>query len=195
MTGGRLSIRRDWTVLSLAAAVGAVLCAWALLPSHVDGTRIATGPGWVETRWTHPIDPWWPSKAFACDTATCGHALTLLLRAKIGFCNCTTGVADDEELERIGDLALVAAGHAAVSDGHAIAVGRMVGRSRPYALTAKSAGGGAGKALLVGYNDRCDAMVATALMREGEPAEVEAAVLSFLASPPVMRWTQRTLGR
>ena len=24
-----------------------------------------------------------------------------IIRAKIGFCNCTTGVADDEELERL----------------------------------------------------------------------------------------------
>ena len=37
----------------------------------------------------------------------CGTAVTLYVRAKIGFCNCTTGVADDPELERIGDFELL----------------------------------------------------------------------------------------
>ena len=33
--------------------------------------------------------------------------MTLYLRAKVGFCNCTTGIAEDEEIDRVGDLSLV----------------------------------------------------------------------------------------
>ena len=31
----------------------------------------------------------------------------LYLRVKVGFCNSTTGMADGEELERVGDVDLV----------------------------------------------------------------------------------------
>ena len=184
---------RDWAVLSLAAAVGIVLCAWALLPTRITQAKLSTDPGWTETRWTYPVDPWWPSKAFDCEAATCGTALTLLLRAKIGFCDCKNGVADDQELERISDHALVAASHSPIADGHAVVVGSMKGRSRPFDLT--SPAGASTKALVIGYNHRCDAMVATALMKNGDPTPSEAAVLAFLASPSMMQWTQRVLGQ
>jgi len=48
-------------------------------------------------------------KAFQCKAADCGTEINLYLRAKIGFCNCTTGVADDEELERLSDFDLIGA--------------------------------------------------------------------------------------
>jgi hypothetical protein len=31
----------------------------------------------------------------------------LYLRVKVGFCNCTTGIADHEELEVVGDVDLI----------------------------------------------------------------------------------------
>jgi hypothetical protein len=33
--------------------------------------------------------------------------VNIYLRAKLGFCNCTTGVADDDDLDRMGDLYLI----------------------------------------------------------------------------------------
>jgi hypothetical protein len=118
--------------------------------------------------------------------------VTLYVRAKIGFCNCTTGVADDAELERIGDLDLIDGKVMAQGDGRPIAVAWMKGRSRSYALTAGNQHGKS--ALSIGYNDRCDAIVAIAVMPHDRPNDVEAAAIAFLNSPTVMRWAEVTLG-
>jgi hypothetical protein len=115
------------------------------------------------------------------------------VRAKIGFCNCTTGVADDAELERIGDLELLGVKAAAQGDGHPIAVAYMKGRSRAYALAATDKGPGK-SALSIGYNERCDAIVATAVVQHDRPGDVESGVLTFLSGPTVMRWIEGTLG-
>ena len=53
--------------------------------------------------------------------ADCGTEVNIYIRAKIGFCNCTTGVADDEELDRISDFDLF---------GNELAARRRAGRSR-----------------------------------------------------------------
>jgi hypothetical protein len=48
--------------------------------------------------------------------------------------------------------------------------------------------------LSVGFNDRCDAIVATAVLGEGRPGAIEPAVLAFLNSRTVLRWAEVTLG-
>jgi len=48
--------------------------------------------------------------------------------------------------------------------------------------------------LSIGYNDRCDAIVATAVMPNDRPGDVEPAVIQFLNGPTVMRWAEVTLG-
>ena len=58
--------------------------------------------------------------------------IVVYLRPKIGFCNCTTGVSDDAELERVADVSLFDQRYTPLADGHAIKVGTMQGRSRPY---------------------------------------------------------------
>jgi hypothetical protein len=68
----------------------------------------------------------------------------------------------------------------------------MKGRSRPYSLANGNQPGKA--ALSIGYNDRCDAIVATVVVPHGRPGDVEAAALQFLNGPTVMRWAELTLG-
>ena len=68
----------------------------------------------------------------------------------------------------------------------------MKGRSRSYALTNGNQPGKS--ALSIGYNDRCDAIVATAVVQHDRPGDVEAAVIQFLNGPTVMRWAEVTLG-
>jgi hypothetical protein len=118
--------------------------------------------------------------------------VTLYLRAKIGFCNCTTGVADDEELERISDLELVGRRPAASGPGRPITVAWMKGRSRAYEVSTSALSTAAVRT--IAFNDRCDAIVATALIRGAEPAALEPAVLDFLNSATVLRWAEVTLG-
>jgi hypothetical protein len=118
--------------------------------------------------------------------------VNLYLRAKIGFCNCVTGIAGDADLDRMGDLALVGGEVAPLGDGRPVAIGWMKGRTRAYAFTA----GGArrGTALSVAFNDRCDMIVATVVLPHDRPATIEPSVIEFLNSGTVLHWARVTLG-
>jgi hypothetical protein len=150
-------------------------------------------PDWVEVPWPFPMDQWGKGKAFVCRASDCGTEVTVFIRAKIGFCNCATGVADDEELDRISDFDLFDNRLSAQGPGQPISIAWMKGRARAF-----SVGGDAqrlGKSVLsVGFNDRCDAIIATAVAGLERPAAIEAAVLDFLNSRTVLRWAEVTLG-
>src|SRR6266705_2510990 len=93
-------------VLAVAAALGGgALALLAAKPPSSGG--VAARPAWNEVEWPFLMDQWGKGKAFQCKVADCGVEVNLYLRAKIGFCNCTTGVADDEELDRVGDVGLL----------------------------------------------------------------------------------------
>ena len=69
----------------------------------------AAGPaeGWREIAWPFPRDGWPAGRAFRCGAALCGTEVELYVRPKIGFCNCDSGVADDDEVDRVADLDLI----------------------------------------------------------------------------------------
>jgi len=112
------------------------------------------------------------------------------VRAKIGFCNCATGVSDDEELERVGDVELLGEKFSAPGSGHEIAVAWMKGRSRAYDVPGRAPA----STLAIAFNDRCDVIVATVLVPDGPAARVEPAVLGFLNSDTVVHWAEKVLG-
>ena len=147
---------------------------------------------WAEIEWPFPRDPWGRGKAYTCGVADCGTKVVLYVRAKIGFCDCSRGVEDDEELERVSDIDLIGGRYQASGSGRPITVGAMTGRSRPYAIT--GARGSAGTALLIAFHDRCDLIVATAVMRRDRAADSELAVVQFLNSDVMQRWLEKTLG-
>jgi hypothetical protein len=174
----------------LVAAVSALV-----LPksSAAEGV-VATEPTavWSEVAWPFPMDQWGKGKAFVCKSADCGADVTVYLRAKIGFCNCSTGVADDEELDRISDFDLLGNQLTAHGPGRPIAVAWMKGRSRAFSIAGPSRA--QRSALSVGFNDRCDAIVATAVLGQERPGAIEPTVLAFLNSGTVLRWAEVTLG-
>jgi hypothetical protein len=43
----------------------------------------------------------------------------LYLQAKIGFCRCATGVSDDDEIDRVGDVELIGPDYKPLAPGHA----------------------------------------------------------------------------
>jgi len=175
----------------LAAAMAVAMA--CLIAGDVSRASAASPePLWTEVPWPFPIDQWGKGKAFTCKAADCGTQVTVYVRAKIGFCNCTTGVADDEELDRISDFELLGSQAAPQSPGRAINVAWMKGRSR--AFNAEGAMGAKVSALSVGFNDRCDAIVATAVVAPGRAAEIEPAVLDFLNSRTVLRLAAVWLG-
>src|SRR6266404_2876597 len=82
----------------------------------------APRPAWSEVKWPFPLDQWGTGRAFRCAPADCGVEVNLYLRAKIGFCNCATGVSDDLELDRVGDVDLVGSEPTAIGPGRPVAV-------------------------------------------------------------------------
>ena len=176
--------------LALCSAAGAIVLSAGWLAA--DPSAASRQPAWTEVQWPFPMDQFGRGKAFHCSAAECGTPVTLYVRAKIGFCNCTTGVADDPELERISDLELIDGTFSALNHGHPISVAQMKGRSRSYAFNSRNPA--YSSALSMAFNDRCDAIVATVMLRHNRPDITEPAVIAFLNSQTIMRWIEVTLG-
>jgi hypothetical protein len=178
----------------LRAALGAALV--ALLAG--DAVPVATGRGdgthgaWRETDWPFPLDEWGIGRAFRCGPADCGTEIVLYLRAKVGFCNCSTGVADDADLDRVGDLELFSDDFVGLDEGRPIDVGPMKGRSRPYRVAVPYAS--ARDVLAIGFNDKCDVAVATVVAEGAQLPRAERAAVDFLNSAAVLRWASAELG-
>jgi hypothetical protein len=143
-------------------------------------------------KWPFPLDQWGTGRAFVCRAADCGGEVNLYLRAKLGFCNCTTGVSDDAELDRVGDLELLSATFDGLGDGRPIAVGLMSGRSRPYQVAMRY--GAPRTAVALAFNDKCDVVVSTVVAERGLMAVAERAALDFLNGDLVLRWVEKELG-
>ena len=75
-------------------------------------------------------------------------------------------------------------------DGRPITVGWMNGRSRPYEVTMPYAA--PRTALAIGFNDKCDVVVATVVATDVPAAE--RAALAFLNGDLVRRWVEKELG-
>jgi hypothetical protein len=186
------------TIVGLAAAcVGGLLAlgvAAALQPPVVigKGPTYPAEPTWTEIKWPFPADPWGAGKAYVCTAGDCGADVHLYLRAKIGFCDCSRGVEDDEELERVSDIALVASRYQASRAGRPIAIASMNGRSRPYVIAASRNSPVA--VLVLAFHDRCDLIVATAVVADGRASELESAIMRFLNGDRILRWFEKTVG-
>ena len=88
---------------------------------------------WIETKWPFLMDQWGEGRSFQCKAADCGAELNLYIRAKIGFCSSTTGVADDNAVERLSDFDFMKGQATALGSGREIDIAGMKGRLRTYA--------------------------------------------------------------
>lgn len=174
---------------SLVVVLGATL---AGLLAGDAATVGAPRPVWTEVKWPFPLDQWGVGQAFRCAAADCGTEINVYLRAKIGFCNCATGVADDAELDRVGDLELYSDKWVGLADGAEIKVGWMNGRSRPYRVEMRYSAPVYAHA--IGFNDRCDVAVATVVTDQERLKAAERQALDFLNSDRVLRWAEKELG-
>jgi hypothetical protein len=148
-------------------------------------------PAWTEVKWPFLLDQWGIGKAFVCMPADCGSKVEVYIRPKIGFCNCSTGVSDDAELERVGDTDLVSADVRPLGAGRPIKVGWMAGRIRAYRVSGAAAGG---QLLSVAFNDECDVVVALAALGNDDAAAAASVVTAFLNSRPMVLWAKKELG-
>jgi len=177
--------------VALVAIIGAyaVFLAAQSPDEDADRTSVSERPIWREAAWPFPVDQWGSGWAYRCKAGDCGVDVDLYLRPKIGFCNCKTGVADDEELDRVGDIDLVGTESSPIGAGHPIMVHWMKGRGRSYSVAAPSAK----RVLSLAFNSRCDVIVATVIAGR-DPGSQEQAVLQFLKSEPMRHWAEVVLG-
>ena len=192
MAGNRSTIVA--IILGLALGASAGLSAFFAWPMLVQSKALTapSHPKFAETRWPFPTDEWGEGKAFRCNAADCGVEVNVYIRAKIGFCNCLTGVSDDAELDRLSDFNLMGGKPAVLGAGHEIKIAWMKGRSRAYAVSEPYRA--PGSVLAIAFNDRCDAIVATAAVDHDAPKALEPSVIDFLNSEAVVHWAEVTLG-
>jgi hypothetical protein len=177
---------------ALGAFAGAsTFFAWPMLVQSKAVTP-PSHPKFAEVQWPFPTDEWGKGKAFHCEAADCGVEVNLYVRAKIGFCNCQTGVSDDAELDRLSDFTLMGEKLSVLGPGREIGVAWMKGRSRAYAIAEPYRA--PNSALAIAFNDRCDAVVATAVVAHDHPKTIEPSVVDFLNSEVIVHWAEVTLG-
>jgi len=155
-------------------------------------TKATVEPVWSDAKWPFPQDQWDPGRAFVCMPADCGTKIEVFLRPKSGFCNCSTGVADDAELARVADTELVSREVVPLGPSRQITVGWMHGLSRAYRSADDNRP--SERLLSVGFNDECDAVVALVRFGNGDPAVIEPAVLALLNTRPVVLWVKKEMG-
>src|SRR5262245_27188382 len=187
------SVRLTLVLAGLAVAIaGYFALVVPRLASTGAGDAAVVRPAWPEVRWPFTTDQWGRGRAFVCKATDCSREVSLYLRAKLGSCNCTTGIADDADLDRMSDFDLIGSEVSPLGPGRPITVAWMKGRSRSYALTGRNRPGKS--SLSVAYNDRCDMIVATVVLPHDRPATIEPGVMEFLNSRPVVQWVEIAFG-
>jgi hypothetical protein len=146
--------------------------------------------GWQEIAWPFPRDGWPAGRAYHCNAASCGDAVDLYVRPKIGFCNCDSGVADDDEVDRVADLDMVSDRFVPLAAGKVVHVADMAGRTRDYDL--RMPDGSRRTAIGIAASRRCDLMVAVALGK-AKSSMLQPQALAFLASDAMVSWMNAAL--
>jgi hypothetical protein len=152
---------------------------------QVAGTGASGGAVWREIAWPFPRDGWPAGRAFRCGADSCGGQVELYLRPKIGFCNCDSGVADDDEVDRVADLDLMSQRFTPLEPGEVVRIDGLSGRSRAYHLD--MADGSVHAAIGFALSRRCDLLVAVA-QGNGSAAGVQRMAREFLDSNDIGRW-------
>src|SRR3984893_7620494 len=167
-----------WLVILIAAlAFGALSGVAAYQKVQPQGGSIGD-VHWREIAWPFPRDAWPAGRAFRCDSDACGAGLELYVRPEIGFCNCDSGVADDDEVDRVADLDMMSERFVPLEPGKVIRIADMQGRLRSYDL--RMADGSRHTAVGIAVSRRCDLLVAVA-QGTGTAHEVQRVALDFLA--------------
>ncbi|WGD54010.1 hypothetical protein QA641_08945 [Bradyrhizobium sp. CB1650] len=172
-------MRRAVTIAAAVIVLGA---------SGVGAYQLAPAPTerpthWREIAWPFPRDGWPAGRAFRCEGGCTG--AELYVRAKLGFCNCDRGVADDDEVDRVTDMDLISPRFAATAPGVAVRVGELRGRARSYDLDMPD--GARHAATGFALSRRCDLLVAVA-QGAGEMQAMQRAALALLETQEMKRW-------
>jgi hypothetical protein len=145
---------------------------------------------WSEIAWPFPRDGWPAGRAFRCMSEGCGEGSELYVRAKLGFCNCDSGVADDDEVDRVADLDLISPRFVPQATGQLVHIAEMAGRARAYDLTMSD--GARHAAIGLALSRRCDLLVAVA-QGEHDASALQRAAGDFLERHEMHQWLMAAL--
>lgn len=148
------------------------------------------GDKWREIAWPFPRDGWPAGHAFRCSVSLCGDNIEVYVRPKIGFCNCDTGVADDDEVDRVADIDLISPRFKPLAPGEVIEVADMMGRVRSYEMQMER--GARPMAIGIAISRHCDLMVVAAKGNVAAP-KLRNLVLAFLQLEPISDWMNAAL--
>jgi hypothetical protein len=158
--------------------ISAVAILWVAAAVCVPA-RAQWQEGWKPVPWPFLRDGWPNGIAFDC--TTCGGSLSLYVRVKVGFCDCSRGVSDDDEIDRVGDVDLVIPEFQPDGAGRIEQIAGVRGRVRLYRSGERRI------ATLAAGRD-CNAIVATAVSRSEIGPESLAMSLARLSGPDVLRF-------
>ena len=174
---------RRWPVIAVA-----VLAIGALSGGAAIQQAASRSGEWREIAWPFPRDGWPAGRAFRC--GACSESIKVYVRPKIGFCNCDSGVADDDEVDRVADLDLMSERFAPLEAGEVVRVADMPGRSRAYDL--RTSDGSRRVAIGIAVSRRCDLLVAVA-QGKSEVPQLRRVTLEFLETGKMAKWMTATL--
>jgi hypothetical protein len=172
----------------IASGVAIGICILSSIAAHEYA--LPAGGGWQEIAWPYPRDGWPAGRAYHCNVASCGDEIDLYVRPKLGFCNCDSGVTDDDEVDRVADLDLVSDRFVPMEAGKVVRVADLPGRTRAYDL--RMPDGSQRIAIGIAASRRCDLMVAVALGKIGA-SDLAQRALDFLASKTVASWINASM--
>jgi hypothetical protein len=171
------------------ALVAAAVCLSATAVAAHYGRGAATGetrPVWHEAQWTPPIDNWGTGMAFVCDNTGCPGGVKMYARTKVGFCNCYSGVANDDEIDRIGDVDLHGETYSPEAPGVVTAVGDLKGRKRVFRIDNRFVGTTHVLSIVVATD--CKAVVATLVANHPISEAEETTAVAVLQDKPFQQW-------
>ena len=167
--------------IALALGLGLLGAGDAATMTGTDAVR----PAFAEMRWPFLLDQWGPGRAYRCPAAACAGEVGLFVRGKNGFCNCYNGVADDDEIDRIGDVDMHSLDFVPLAPGRVTRIGDRAGRRRAFRVTTAGAGR---QVLSIVVASKCNALVATVVSAGELSPVVERAVYDLLEGAPVQRF-------
>jgi hypothetical protein len=178
-------MRRWPLIVVLLLALGAL----SAVAAYQGGRTEHVDAQWQEVAWPYPRDGWPAGRTFRC--VSCAGSIEIDVRPKIGFCNCDSGVADDDEVDRVADLDLISERFAPRAAGKVVRIADMTGRARPYDLWTED--GAHHAAIGIALSHRCDLLVAV-IRGEGDARALEHVALAFLETQQMRGWMMASLG-
>ncbi len=184
----QIKLTKIYVFALLSLSLVGVYFLWPQLKADLRNKFSSLQSDWREITWSFPVDAWPAGRAFHCNSLKCGSDIDLYVRPKIGFCDCYRGVADDDEIDRVGDLVMISEHYAPTSPGIAVSISGMSGRARHFSILAPQRA--AFDVIGIALARRCDSIVATAVSNQQITASAQDRIIELLGSIEIKNWIE-----